>query len=81
MSDLTERIRNALQAIINSEGEGEGWALGQFVVVMGLERMNEHGEIEATAWYWTPPNQPEWMTVGLLETGIEMRACSDLTDE
>jgi hypothetical protein len=81
MTNLTDRLRDALQAIINNEGDGEGWSLGQFVVVMGLERMNDDGQIEATAWYWTPHQQAEWMTVGLLETAIEIRSCSDVIDE
>lgn len=75
-----ERLRDAIQAVINEEGDAEGWALTQFVVVMGLERIDYQGNIEATAWYWTPPDQAEWMTTGLLETGLEMRACSDLDE-
>lgn len=81
MSDLLGRIRDAIQAIINDEGQGEGWSLGQFVVVMGLERMTTDGKIEATSWYWVPPNQAEWMTIGLLESGLEMRACADIDDD
>jgi hypothetical protein len=81
VSDPLERIRDAIQAIINDEGQGEGWALGQFVIVMGLERMTGDGQIEATSWYWTPQAQPEWMTIGLLESGIELRACADIDDD
>ena len=80
MSDPLQRIRDAIQVIINEEDQGSGWTLGQFVVVMGLERLND-GRIEATSWYWTPPAQPEWMTIGLLESGIEMRACADIDDD
>lgn len=76
-----ERLRDAIQAIINTEGEGEGWALTQFVVVMGLERIGYDGGVEATAWYYVPPNQAEWMTIGLMETGIEMRSCADIDDD
>ena len=81
MSDPLERIRDAIQAIVNEEGQSEGWALGQFVVVMGLERINAEGNVEATSWFWTPPNQADWMTIGLLEAGIEMRACADIDDD
>lgn len=81
MSNLLERIRDAIQAIINEEGEGEGWTLGQFVVVMGLERMLSDGKVEATSWYWNPPDQAEWMNMGLLEAGIEMRLCADVEDD
>lgn len=81
MSDPMDRIRNAIQAIINDEGQCEGWALGQFVIVMGLERMLSDGRVEATSWYWTPPDQAEWMTIGLLESGLEIRACADIEDD
>lgn len=81
MSDPIARIRDAIQAIINAEGEGEGWTLGQFVIVMGLERMLSDGRVEATSWYWNPPDQAEWMNIGLLEAGIEMRMCADIEDD
>ena len=77
-----ERIRDAIQTILNDEGDGEGWTLGgQLVIVMGLERLTSDGRIEATSWYWCPPDQAEWMTLGLMEAGIEMRACADIDDD
>lgn len=77
---LTDRLREAIQAIIDDEGTGENWCLSQFIVVMGLERVDVQGNLEATAWYWCPAHQPDWMTTGLLETGMEMRAAADLDD-
>ena len=81
MSDPLQRLRDAIQAVINAEGTGEGWALGEFVVVMGLERVTYDGQIEATSWYWNPPDQAEWKNMGLLEAGIEMRLCADIDDD
>ena len=72
MSDLTDRIRKAIQAVIDTE-EGEGWTVTQYVVAMGLERI-ANAQIESCGWIWAPPDQADWMTVGLLEAGLEMRA-------
>ena len=72
MSDLTDRIRKAIQAVIDTE-EGEGWTVTQYVVAMGLERIC-NAQIESCGWIWAPPDQADWMTVGLLEAGLEMRA-------
>jgi hypothetical protein len=72
MSDLTDRIRQAVQAVIDAE-EGEGWTVTQYVVAMGLERIHD-ARIESCGWIWAPPDQADWMTVGLLEAGLEMRA-------
>ena len=72
MSDLTDRIRKAIQAVIDTE-EGEGWTVTQYVVAMGLERIHD-AEIESCGWIWAPPDQADWMTIGLLEAGLEMRA-------
>lgn len=65
-----ERIREAIQALLDDIGDG--YSLTQVVIAMGLERVTD-GDIEATAWYWSPPGQPDWMTTGLLEQAMEMR--------
>jgi len=74
-----DRIRQAVQAVIDSE-DGQGWTVAQWVTVMGLERILSDGTMEATSWYMAPPDQPEWMTAGLLEAGLEMRNGADLED-
>lgn len=65
-----EAIRAAIQATLDEAGDG--WTLTQHVVCMGLERVTDGG-IEAAAWYWTPPGQPEWMTDGLIEQAARLR--------
>jgi hypothetical protein len=40
---------------------------------MGLERIHD-AKIESCGWIWAPPDQADWMTIGLLEAGLEMRA-------
>ena len=72
-------VRAALQKIIDASEDADGWRVSQFVVVMGLELIRD-GEVEATSWYWTPPDQADWMTIGLLEAGMDMRAACELDD-
>lgn len=82
MTELVARIRDAIQAIIDDEdSDHRRWTLGQFVVVMGLERIDEYGQVEATSWLWHPPEQADWMIVGLLEAGIEMRDTAEVDDD
>jgi hypothetical protein len=73
MSDLTDRIRQAVQAVIDQEDGDAGWTVTQYVVAMGLERIHD-ARIESCGWVWSPPDQADWMTVGLLEAALEMRA-------
>ena len=69
-----DAIRAALQGLLDSLGDG--YMLTQHVVVMALERVCD-GEIEATCWYWSPPGHPDWMTAGLIDQAIDMRAAVD----
>ena len=73
MTDMAARIRKAVQAVMDAEEPDGGWAVTQYVVVMGLERIH-NAQIESCGWIWAPPDQADWMTVGLLEAGLEMRA-------
>jgi hypothetical protein len=79
MSDLTDRIREAVQAVIDAE-EGQGWTVAQWVVAMGLERILSDGTMEGCSWYLGPPEQADWITAGLLEAALETRAGADLED-
>ena len=42
--------------------------------------MREDGSIEAASWYYAPAEQAEWMTVGLLESVMELRAGAETCD-
>ena len=66
-------IRAALQAMLDQYGDG--WQVAQFVVCLGLEKVNTDGELESTPWVYAPPGQPDWQTDGLLEAAAEMRHC------
>ena len=80
VSTLADRIRNAIQAVIEADEGAQGWTVAQYVIVMGLERILSDGSIEACSWYWHPADQADWMTAGLLEAGLELRAGADLED-
>jgi hypothetical protein len=70
-----ERLRAALQYLLNSEGDG--WQLSHYVVVLGLQRMDAGGGVENTVWMTVPHEQPDYVTDGLVTAAEEMRACAD----
>jgi hypothetical protein len=71
-----ERLRNAIQKLLNQEGDG--WVLNEFVIALGLQKMNSEGEVESTAWVWAPADQPDWITDGLLRAASELREDADI---
>ena len=75
---VPDRIREAVQAVLDEDGDG--WTVPYLVVAMGIERMREDGSIEAVSWYYAPAEQAEWMTVGLLEAAMELRAAAETCD-
>jgi hypothetical protein len=70
-----DAVRAAIQALFDADGEG--WQVGQWVAVVGIERMRDDGGVEATSWYFTEPGQAEWMTAGLLESAKELRETAE----
>ena len=66
-------IHAAIQAMLDAHGDG--WQVAQYVVCLGLERVGPDGELESSPWIYTPQQQPDWMTDGLLEAAAEMRHC------
>ena len=71
-----DRIREAIQTHMNHVDK-EGWVVVQYVVALGLERINADGKVESQAWYLAPDDQPEWQTDGLLDGAIELRSTAD----
>lgn len=78
MTDLSDAIRKAVQAVLDQEGDG--YHVGQIVICMGLERVTSDGELESAPWWWAPPGQPEWMTDGLIESVVLLRAAFEDAD-
>lgn len=61
----------AIQAMLDDENEG--WQVSQFVLALGLARMNSDGQMESVAYIWSPPEQPDWCTDGLLHAVVDLR--------
>lgn len=66
-----DRVRDAIQSAI-LDAAGDGWTLGQYVICMGLQRLESDGSVASTAWVWSPLGQPTWQSLGLLEAGQDM---------
>ena len=79
MTDHSAAIRAAIQALLNSEGDG--YVVGQMAIAMGLERINSEGHVEAVPWVWAPEDQPSWQTTALLHEGLLLRDEADITDD
>jgi hypothetical protein len=77
--DMAAAVRAAVQAVLDAHGDG--WHVAQFVISMGLERVSADGELESSAWVWTPPNQADWMTDGLLEAASDIRCIAGIDDD
>jgi hypothetical protein len=67
---MTDSIRDAIQRYL-LDTAGDGWSVTQFVIVMGLEKINSDGALESTAWHWSPKDQPHWQTCGLLDYALD----------
>lgn len=68
-----DKIREAIQQHLDDEGEG--WNVDQFVVAMGLVRINSDGEVESLPWVISPASQPDWQTEGLLHKATTIQTC------
>jgi hypothetical protein len=76
MTTPVDRLRAAIQRLLNAEGDG--YILDQFVLALGLQRMDSDGKIDSTAWVWAPAEQPDWITDGLLRAASELREDADI---
>jgi len=79
MSDLHDRIREAVQAVLDAE-ENQGWTVAQWVVAMGLERIVSDGTMESCSWLMGPPDQAYWMTTGLLEAAFDLHGSAEVDE-
>lgn len=74
-----DRLRTALQNLLDSEGDG--WQLSHYTVVLGLERMDSSGQLSSTTWMIVPHDQPDYITDGLVHAAEDMRANADIDDD
>ena len=77
MANYDAVMRSAIQAMLDTYDE-DSWVVSQFVIAIGLERMTSDGGVESTPWVWSPAEQPEWATDGLLRAAIDMREGADI---
>lgn len=70
-----DKIREAIQAFLNEAGDG--WNLTQYVVAMGLQRIDSDGTVESIAWYHAPDEQADWQTGGLLEEAAALHESAE----
>lgn len=61
----------AIQAMLDAERDG--WQVSQYVLCLGLARMNTDGQMESVAYVWSPGEQPDWATDGLLHASVLIR--------
>lgn len=65
--DALDGLREALQALLDAEGDG--WHVSHYVVVLGIERMNaDSGQVDSGVWTAAPVDQADYVATGLLET-------------
>lgn len=76
---MSDYLRNAIQRLLNESGDG--WTVTQFVIAMGLERINPDGTVEAVAWHWSPRDQPHWQSLGLLERAVDAIHYDEFEDD
>lgn len=74
-----DKIGKALQELLDSEGDG--WHMSHFVVVLGLEKIGEDGEVTTSAWLTAPLSQPDYVTDGLIATAVDLRSDADISDD
>lgn len=77
MITATDLLRAAIQKVLDV-ADCDGWQVHQFVISIGLERMNSDGRVENTPWVMAPEEQPDWQTDGLLRAAIELREEADI---
>lgn len=77
-NDVWHRLRTALQALLDSEGDG--WMISHYVVVLGIEKVTA-AEIKSSVWLAVPHAQPDYVSDGLLAAGVDMRENADLEED
>lgn len=69
-------IKDEIQKYLD-EHERDGWTVTQYVIAMGLSRIDSDGNIESIAWYHAPQGQADWQTQGLLHSAVELSEAAE----
>ena len=80
MTAADDAVRDAIQSRV-LDAAGDGWTLGQYVICMGLQRIDPDGNVESIAWFWAPDGQPDWQSLGLLECGQDLIASPVMVED
>lgn len=72
-------LRAALQYLLDCEGDG--WQMCHYVVCVGLQRMDQTGEITTTSWIAVPHEQADYITDGLIMSAEDMRSGVGVEDD
>lgn len=71
-----ERLRAALQELLDAEGDEQGWLLDHYVVVMGIQKIDSNGKVSSSSCMTVPDDQADYITAGLLDSAVDMQANS-----
>lgn len=55
--------------------------MSHFVVILGLEKIGEDGDVLTSAWLTAPIGQPDYVTDGLITAAQELRGDGDDIDD
>lgn len=78
MTTPIDRVRKALQDLLDAEGDG--FHLSHFVVILGLEKF-ESGDIVTSSWLTAPAGQADYITEGLITAAQDLHWSSETTDD
>ncbi len=79
MMTAHERLRAALQAVLDAEDDDGGWLLDHYVVVMGVQKIDSNGKVSSSSCMTVPEDQADYVTAGLIDSAVSMQA--DATEE
>lgn len=66
---------DGIQAALNADHPG--WHVNHFVCLIGAERVNGEGDVEACTALFVADGQADYITTGLLCAVDELRYCED----
>jgi len=71
MLDPIDPIAEAAQQVIDRDWPG--WSLANYVMVVGVARIDDDGRVATTIGLYQPVGQPDYTTLGLLVAGNDLR--------
>ena len=75
---MSDPVLNGIQTRLDELDEG--WAVSDYVLIVGAQRIGIEGAVEQFLWLFTAPDQPGYTTTGLLCAADEILS-KDITEE